>query len=332
MGLGSIGLELGLLKSDALDSALVSADKLDIVVCEPSGVQRNIISQSMKETGCDVHAVENAGQALALIRGGIRDILITSFELPDMSEMELCWRMKSTSDLAHVQTIVLSAHDDQRRIAEALDSGADDFIRKPIQTLEMRARIRAASRIVRLQKRLYDDANKDALTGVSNRRCFIQLLDDQLRKGEQLAAPVCVVILDLDRFKSINDTHGHAAGDEVLKEVAHRTEAMLSEDEAFGRLGGEEFALLFYGRTLEQSRQRANDFRAVLANTAIAVSGDVKLNVTASFGVACSFDQTLATDQDCLFSRADAALYQAKTNGRNQVQVARPDIALKSAL
>ena len=330
--LGLFGLEFELVKADTLDADIARLNALDVIVCEPSGVQRNFVCKSLEGSGCNVHPIETAHQALAFIRGGIGDILITSIELPDMSGIELCWALKSSVDHAHVQTIVLSTHDDTRRIVEALDSGADDFIRKPVQKLEMQARIRAASRIVRLQRRLFDDANKDALTGVSNRRRFITILDESLNTGQQSGTPVSVIMIDLDKFKSINDTYGHAAGDEVLKIVSERTCSILKTDEEFGRLGGEEFALVLYGQTASEAAIRAEDFRSSIANTPVPISPTQQLNVTASLGVACSFDQAVATDQNTLLSRADAALYDAKANGRNQVREAVVETALRSSL
>lgn len=206
---------------------------LNVIVCEPSNVQRTIICTALENSGFTLHAATGGQQALSLLRGGIGDILVTSVELPDMSGLELCWKLKTLGESAHIQTIVLSSLKDNKRLAEALDAGADDFLRKPIDTLELQARIRAAARIVRLQKRLFDDAHNDALTGVANRRSFMQYFADAYQQAETQASPVSVIMIDLDKFKLINDTHGHAAGDDVLVTVANIGKSMTPQPQGF---------------------------------------------------------------------------------------------------
>ncbi len=294
-------------------------ERLNVIVCELSGVQRSILAKTLKNAGFNVFAAASAGEALALIRSGVGEILMTGLELPDSSGFELCWAVKADPDTAHVHTMVLSTHSDIGRLTNALDAGADDFLRKPLVEAEFHARMRAASRIVRLQQRLANEARRDALTGVANRRSFDSSLSRAMTEASQRGTPLSVCILDLDKFKLVNDTHGHTAGDAVLVEIARRARDFITNEEAFGRLGGEEFAFLLPGRTQDTARQRMDDFRQRVAATAVDIGTGTPLPVTASFGVATLYGDSDIEDAASLLNRADTALYEAKDRGRNRV-------------
>ncbi len=291
---------------------------LNVIVCEPSGVQRQILSKTLTPAGFHVFATASAGEALALIRSGVGEILMTGLELPDSSGFELCWNVKADPDTAHVHTMVLSAHSDVGRLTNALDAGADDFLRKPLVKAEFHARMRAASRIVRLQQRLSDEARRDALTGVANRRSFDAALTRALAEASSQDAPVSVAILDLDKFKAVNDTHGHTAGDMVLTEIARRARGFVTGEELFARLGGEEFVLLMPGLTLDAAVARAEALRQIIAASPVHIETEAPLPVTTSIGVA-SLTPDVVEDAAAFLDRADTALYAAKTRGRNRV-------------
>lgn len=296
--------------------------KLRVLVCETSGVQRQILSARLAEEGFAVEAASNGRDALTLIQANSADILITGVELRDFSGLELCWKIKSDPDCAHIHTIVLSASNELARLAEALDSGADDFLRKPWNDAEFRARLRAASRIVRLQQRLVEEASIDALTGVMNRRSLLRSLERDLETCKLSSAPLQLAMIDLDRFKSINDTHGHAAGDAVLVNLAVLVRGFLKRGERFGRLGGEEFALVLPHTDRDTAETRCEDLRRLIEANPAPIPGGDALPVTASLGLAGASgkpDQYNATD---LLDQADEALYRAKSAGRNQVCLA----------
>ena len=299
--------------------AVTDEDVLNVIVCEPSGVQRQILARSLTSAGYHVYGASTASEALALIRSGVGDILMTGLELPDSSGFELCWQIKCEPETAHVHTMVLSAHTDIHRLTNALDAGADDFLRKPLVEAEFHARMRAASRIVRLQQRLANEARRDALTGVANRRSFDASLGRALREASAQGKPLSVSILDLDKFKLVNDTYGHTAGDMVLVEIARRARDFVRDNETFGRLGGEEFAFLLPDQALDQAKARLDEFRQIIADTPVDIDTSAPLPVTASFGVATLYGDADMEDASALMDRADTALYAAKDAGRNRV-------------
>lgn len=302
------------------DVRIEPADEpLTVLVCEPSGVQRQILTQRLEDQGYDVVCAASGTDALKIVSAGLCDIMISGVELSDFSGFELCWRIKADPAAAHVHTIVLSSNGDLARLTEALDCGADDFLRKPLVPAEFRARLRAASRIVRLQRRLLHEASNDALTGAMNRRSILRRLDRELTSVSQQARPLHIAMIDLDRFKSINDTYGHAAGDAVLVQLASLAELFVQEDEYFGRLGGEEFLLLMPGADAAKAAERSEAFRTRIAGTPVPIPDGAPLSVTASLGLAGFQSPAKPLSASQLLDRADAALYQAKQAGRNQV-------------
>lgn len=293
--------------------------RLTVHVCEPSRVQRRILARLLEDAGFTVTSDGDASASLERMERTPSDIFITAIELPDMSGLEVCWRLKADTDTAQTHTIVVSASGDDLRLAESLDAGADDFIRKPVDPIELKARLRAASRIVRLQQRLRGEAETDSLTGASNRRSFMRALERDLTRAQGQAGALSVIMIDLDHFKAINDTHGHASGDRVLKRAVAAMKGELSGHAQLGRLGGEEFAVLAPGATEQDALQLAEALRAALARMVVENDDGALIPVTASLGVAETRGAAIEDTADSLLGRADAALYAAKHGGRNQV-------------
>jgi diguanylate cyclase (GGDEF)-like protein len=205
----------------------------------------------------------------------------------------------------------MSASSDEKKLEEALDSGADDFICKPPKRTELLARLRSASRALIAQRSLIFLASYDSLTGLRNRRAFFEHLAEHEKKDEISS----VIMLDIDYFKQVNDRHGHDGGDLVLKEVANRLSRL---DKRFSRIGGEEFALLVHG-PLEKAGELAETARREIALLPIKLPS-IDLSVTISLGVAqrnpgMTFEQVMKD--------ADIALYASKSGGRNRMTLAR---------
>jgi two-component system, cell cycle response regulator len=243
--------------------------------------------------------------------------LMTSAELASMSGLELCWeaRLLSGRDRA-LYIILMSSNTEQNAVVNALDSGADEFIRKPPASEELYARLRTAERLLRQQRELIVLANLDSLTGVFNRRAFFEKTGNLSDAGRRFAA----VMFDIDHFKNVNDTYGHDIGDQVLRVIggeARKDKAIL------GRLGGEEFAIVLEGSSLDAATLYAEELRDKLAALSFEAEGQT-FSVTASFGVA---ERTGQESIDLLLKRADAALYQAKRAGRNRVVAATAEAA-----
>ena len=207
----------------------------------------------------------------------------------------------------------MSSSDEHRNLIDALDNGADDFISKPPITEELYARLRAANRIVSMQRELIRLAATDFLTGVLNRRAFFEKAQELCARAE-IGGVLSTIMFDIDYFKRINDSYGHSAGDEALRGIAREVS---KEGATVGRLGGEEFAILLEGVPLSRAVEIAESLRLRLQELEVSI-GEKKISLTCSFGVSqWQADDTI----DVLLGRADVALYKAKTDGRNRIVV-----------
>lgn len=284
-----------------------------ILVAEPSRIGRTILARLLEDGGHYSLTAETAEEALAMLEADPSiDMLLTSIEFIGMSGFELCWAARLIAGKARpLFIVVMSASSDEKKLEEALDSGADDFISKPPRKTELLARLRSGSRMLEVQRELFRLASFDSLTGLWNRRAFFEQIEEEAAQARQAS----VLILDVDHFKQVNDRFGHDGGDLVLAEVARRLKASHGQ---FARIGGEEFALLMPG-SLEEAGKLAELIRRDIAAEPILLP-EQPLAVTVSIGVAtrapgASFDETIKD--------ADIALYASKTGGRNRVTLAR---------
>lgn len=256
------------------------------------------------------------------------DVVIVSLDLSGHDGLRLCSQLRSLDRTRHVAVLMLAEADDTGRILRGLDLGVNDYIVRPIDRNELLARVRTQVRRKRYADRLRDSVHAsfelaivDPLTGLNNRRYFDShfqpMLDEALNRGRQLA----VMLLDIDRFKDVNDTFGHEAGDSVLREFAHRIRSSVRAVDLAARLGGEEFVVLMPDTGLEMAQSVAERIRARVACEAFSMGrGLAERPVTVSIGV--SVVSGPFEDVQSLLRRADDALYAAKTAGRNRVIVA----------
>ena len=287
-------------------------------VVDPSRVVLRLVGELVSERGDTVSEFLDSASALRSIQSDASiDVLITSLEVQPMSGLELCWEARLVAP-AHrpLYIIVMSSLSDDQRLAEALDSGADDLIAKPVKRLELHARLRMAGRLKNTQLHLVHLAESDSLTGLLNRRAFFERLHAVLqdpKKNSSLSA----VLIDIDHFKRINDTYGHDVGDIVIKRVA---EEVAKHSGLVCRLGGEEFAMILQDRDESEALRIANSLRRVCERLPFNAEGQ-------AFAVTCSLGISRLNEGDTadkLLKRADVALYQAKLAGRNRVHLAEP--------
>lgn len=284
---------------------------MEIVLVDPSRTVRRIVGDMIGTWGYKVQCFASGEEALAHIQTCEICTLVTSIELDAMSGTQLCATARSLAGSGRaIYIILMSSTDESSKVVEALDNGADDFMAKPPASAELRARLRAAERITLMQARLIKLATTDHLTGLLTRRAFFDAAGDLLRKATR-GQPLSVLICDLDKFKAINDTYGHEAGDRVLKEVG--TEAKLLGIPV-GRLGGEEIAFLV-DASLDDALDLAEHFRTSVAGLTIP-RGDKSIRVSCSIGAA---EWEPRDTIDALLRRADVSLYEAKRLGRNRV-------------
>jgi two-component system, cell cycle response regulator len=253
-----------------------------VALVDPSRTVRRIVTETIAAWGHDVSAFVDAQEALGSLETN-KDIraLITSTELPMSSGIQLVRAARALVGTRRpLYILLMSCNEERSKVVEALDSGADDFISKPPAVDELRARLRAADRITSMQAELIQLATTDALTGLLNRRAFVERLEDRISDARNKVR-VSVVIGDLDKFKAINDSFGHEIGDRVLKTVSNELQTL---HVPVGRLGGEEFAVLL-DSNLEDAIEVAEYLRKSISSLAVGVGSEI-VEVTCSFGAA----------------------------------------------
>jgi diguanylate cyclase (GGDEF)-like protein len=297
---------------------------MHVVIIDPSRVVHQKLAAELEATGCFVDCFSASDLALQYIEATRSvDVVLTSLELEPIPGLEVCWNLRTfVGEKRPLHIIVMSSNTSERALAEALDCGADDFTVKPVRREELMARLRAANRIITLQRELVEQANTDYLTGALNRRAFLATMDEKRRELDP-SDDLSVCLLDIDHFKRINDTYGHDVGDMVIKTVAR-----IAGEEApiVARLGGEEYALAFPVLDVAQAAHWCEVIRNNIASY-VCKSETESFHVTCSFGITSwSPHETLGT----ALQRADQALMDAKRNGRNQLKIAQ-QVALEPA-
>jgi diguanylate cyclase (GGDEF)-like protein len=299
---------------------------MHIALVDPSSTTRLIVRRMLEARGHGVLPFADELEALARIKADHSiDALITSAELKHMSGVELCWETRLLATCRRpIYVLMMSSQYDQRSLIEALDSGADEFIGKPPLAEELYARLRAAERILSMQRELLRLAVTDPLTGLCNRRGFFEQATEACAR---VVPPdgLSAIILDIDNFKRINDSYGHEAGDEAIRICAH---AARLDEAVTGRLGGDEFALLLEKKPLPQAIEIAEDLRLKLAARPFD-TGKERITLTWSVGVG---EGRPGDTVDQILARADAALYDAKLGGRNRVVGAHAGLLTRPAI
>ncbi len=244
------------------------------------------------------------------------DLVVSDWEMPGMTGPALCEAIRQAKLPKYVYVMLLTARTADAEAIEGLEAGADDFISKPIKPAILRARLRAGTRVLAMERRLLEVSQHDSLTGVLNRRTFHERCVQEWGRADRYSHPLACVMVDLDFFKKVNDTHGHAAGDAVLRVAAAVLQGHCRSTDVICRYGGEEFCVLLPETNEIGAAAWAERARADLAQTAVPVGGHV-MRVTGSFGVAQSLVDTKGPD--ALIELADQALAVAKQSGRNRV-------------
>src|SRR5687767_11981349 len=290
-----------------------------------------LLRARLESWGYAVDTAADGLQALASVEASPPDLILLDVMMPSVDGNEVARRIKQNPDLPFIPIIMQTALDSTESKVEGLEAGADDYITKPIEFAELKARLRSMLRIKRLQEELEErerqllEANErlrhmsrtDGLTGLDNRRYIEQQLDLMFAHGERLSEPLSCVMCDLDRFKSVNDEYGHQAGDAVLKQFAGLLKKEAREIDLVGRYGGEEFIVLLPGTVLDAAVTFAERVRKqVEAHTFVFEGGSLRR--TLSLGVA-GWPHPRVAHSDGLVRAADDALYVAKETGRNRV-------------
>ena len=316
-----------------------------VLVVEDNPGQLEFLTDFLTSAGHAILTAVDGNQALAIFNEQSPRIVISDWKMPGIDGLELCRRIRATQSGKYVHFIMLTIQTDKVNVAEAFEAGVDDYVSKPFDRNELLGRLRAGLRsawlhdelarkneeswqinnqLARLNESLQKAATTDELTGLPNRRMAMAHLEEQIALADRYAGPLAISIVDIDRFKSINDTFGHDAGDLVLREVAAHLQANVRPTDGVGRIGGEEFLLIFPAQTAQEAAICAERCRVAVASHRFTF-GEQKVGVTISAGVAARRTQSIERSE--LLKEADRALYAAKRSGRNAVNLGGSDLS-----
>lgn len=320
-----------------------------LLIVDDDPLQLALMIKYLRGTEFQILTASNGSDALHVVLSEEPRIIITDWFMPEMDGLDLCRALRQHEGVRFAYIMVTTSQGGDDKVVEALNSGADDFVRKPIKPTELIARLRAADRIVSAEsdlakrtrevhrinaemalthqklknanEQLRRMATTDELTGLLNRREAIGRLEQLWAAFERYDQEFACITLDIDYFKRFNDTHGHAAGDLVLRAVAQVLRKCCRKTDLVCRVGGEEFLILCPGVGANGAMVCAEHLRKAVESAAVEYQG-TPLMVTISIGVSAA--NRSHGNPDDLLKEADAALYQSKSAGRNRVTLGPP--------
>ena len=302
---------------------------MKILVADDDAVSRMIMERMLRQIGYEVTAAENGRDAMEklLDNDGPR-LALLDWMMPELDGPQVCHQLRTVHGHRYIYLILLTSKDSREDLVTGLDAGADDYLIKPCNPAELKARLRTGQRILRLEDTLVaarEDmrfrATHDALTSLWNRGRILEFLHSAIQSSESTAILLC----DIDHFKRINDVHGHLAGDTVLREVAARLRGAVRADDAIGRYGGEEFLIVLNGCDARCLPERSEQIRRAVSEGGSIMDGVTSISV--SIGAIALGGDDVAMPVEAILNLTDTALYHAKGTGRNRVVIADPLVA-----
>jgi len=304
------------------------ANPNNVLIAEDDPIFRRILQSWFKRWDYSVTAVDNGLDAWKVLqREDAPKLAILDWMMPGMDGIELCRKIRSLEHGPYRYVLLLTAKDDKQDVVAGLEAGADDYLTKPFDVDELRARVRAGKRILDLQAALIKahgalqfEAAHDPLTQLWNRGAIMGFLKGELERTRRSNGSLGLIMADIDHFKKINDTYGHLIGDTVLKEASSRLNATLRSYDSVGRYGGEEFLIIVPGCDALNLMVTAERLRHCIADHPVDTDAG-PIPVTLSLGVvAVEVSAQESIDGEALLRAADQALYMAKAGGRNRVE------------
>lgn len=309
---------------------------MKILIAEDDHVSRLLMQRTLQKFGYEVVLAEDGRTAADILcsEDGPRLALI-DWMMPELDGLGVCREVRSSHrDGSYVYILLLTSKQSSEDIVAGLEAGADDYITKPCQTAELRARLHTGRRILSLEEKLVEareemryKATRDALTTLWNRASILSLACNELERSRRENNPVSVLLCDIDHFKAINDKHGHLVGDIVLQEVARRLSSSVRMYDAVGRYGGEEFLIVLGDCDAAGVEMRAEEVRRAIAASPVD-TGVEPVPVSISIGAFTCEQRDATVSIERILAYADKALYQAKAAGRNRTNIANPQGAL----
>jgi len=297
-----------------------------VLVADDDNASRLLLERVLAKWGYEVVAVSDGQAAWEVLSGpDAPELAVLDWMMPGLDGVEVCRRLRALDLSNPPYVILLTSRGEKEDLATGLEAGASDYVQKPFDPVELRARLLVGRRFAELnakllevQRELERQALTDSLTQVMNRRAVLGRLEEELVRARRQGLSLSIAVLDLDHFKAVNDNYGHAAGDEVLRTVVARTLASLRPYDVLGRIGGEEFLIVMPGVAAQGAAAVLERVRAAVRSCPIELPTGESISVTVSLGGASLVDET----PDELLRRADDALYQPKAQGRDRVVMA----------
>jgi diguanylate cyclase (GGDEF)-like protein len=303
-----------------------------VLIVDDDPLAAEKLKELISSAGFYVKAVASGAAALAALRDDFAPIVVLGRKMPEMDGLSLCQTIRSHSFAGYVYVIVLTAQDSEADVLRGLDAGADDYVSTRVSPAQLIARLRTAERIIGLDQTLRakldekaQEAMTDTVTGVPNRRYFMRHLSRDLKSVQRSSGLLSLLILEIDRFKRVNDQHGSAAGNQTLQEFARRlTNGLPRASDWFARLGGEEFAVVLPHTPITGARLVAERLRQLISQCKVTTDAG-SLSITVSIGVSGveALPAADASSVERLIEVADECLCRSKEEGCDRVTIAQ---------
>jgi two-component system cell cycle response regulator len=296
-----------------------------VLIADDDALSRRVLNDVLIDWGYQVIVARNGNEAWEILQEeDPPNLVILDWMMSGLDGIDICAMVRQQAKPRYTYIILLTSRNRPEDIVQGLEAGADDYVVKPFNPDELKYRLKIGERIIDLEERILALARIDYLTGLLNRRAFMEKLEIEINRAQREGTNLGIIIIDIDYFKSVNDTYGHLVGDRVLQNLARCLQKSCRRYDFAGRYGGEEFILGFPGAGKQSIQKIADrlcrDIRQCYTELPEHGTG---IHVTASLGVACLEDFP-SGNPDQLISAADDALYTAKKKGRNQVVIANP--------
>jgi len=282
-----------------------------ILIVDDSKINIDILINILDEY--DILVARDGESALEILNEESVDLVLLDIVMPQMDGYAVCQNIRNNIKIKDIPIIFITSKSDEESIEYGFDIGGNDYITKPFKTKELLARVKTQLKLQTLINNLDYLSSHDKMTGIYNRGKFFDLATN-IWKNKQT---IFVIMIDIDKFKNINDTYGHPVGDKVIKNIAYKINTYTDDKSIFGRIGGEEFLYLTFDNTIDYVKQKAEMFRQEVKKIKIDIDNNETISCTISVGISQRDDSMKSLDD--LFGKVDLALYDAKKGGRDRV-------------
>jgi len=314
-------------RTDSIQRQRIEPDNTSILLVDDHDRSGETMERSLSEAAA-VTRIPGGEDAADKARDKTYDLVIVSLSMKSTDGLRICSRLRSFEETRHLPVLVVIEESDRGRqqLLRALEMGVNDYLMRPIEHQELMARVRTQVRRKRYADQLRENfhlsmqmATTDAVTGLYNRHYMSSHLETQIQSARRTKKPLSLAMLDIDHFKEVNDTYGHAAGDEILHEFGKRVARNVRGVDLVARYGGEEFVVIMPDTDQEAAQRIAERLLSTIGEAAFELEDGTEVRLTTSLGLATSSEETASANE--LLQQADAALYRAKDEGRNRVVV-----------